>query len=177
MNNLVTAYAEDGGSENLTRVGINDDFNKPLCFTLLDSTRHSAHWPLSNQEALPRPSRLGFCQTRAAQWRIHIKGIGRKAVADAATILLKKISRDDLIVIISCVGEGALAVAVAERPDVGHGGTQLVVDRNVAVLVGFYTGRVKTQIIGIGAAADSEQYMGADDLLSSGLAVNADRDV
>jgi hypothetical protein len=37
VDDLVAADAEDGGPENLVRVGINDDFDKPLRLALLDA--------------------------------------------------------------------------------------------------------------------------------------------
>ena len=51
--------------------------------------------------------------------RIDVERIGRNAVADAARVVVEKIGGDDLEVIVGRVGEGAPAVAVAERPDPG----------------------------------------------------------
>jgi hypothetical protein len=115
MNDLVAADAENGGPENLVGIGIDDDFDKPLRLALLDGARHPAHWPPSNQDAPSRLPRLGFRETGTAERRVHIKGIGGKPVADAAAITVEKIGCDDLEVIIGGMGEGVLAVAVAER--------------------------------------------------------------
>ena len=62
------------------------------------------------------------------------------------------------------MGEGAFAVAIAQRPDAGDVGAQLVVDFDVAVAVGCDAGVFETEIGGVGAAADGEEQVGADDL-------------
>ena len=62
------------------------------------------------------------------------------------------------------MGESALAVAIAERPDAGHVRTQLVVDHDVAEFVGFDSGSVEAEIVRIGAPTDRQQRMRADDL-------------
>ena len=145
-------------------VGINDDFDKPLSFALLDGARHLAHWPPANQDAPSRLPRLGLRQTGTAERRINIKRIGGKPVADAAAIAVEEIGRDDLEVIIGSMGEGTLTIAVAERPDTGHTGAQLIVGHNKSALVDFDTSLVEAKIVGIRSPSNRQQRMGANDL-------------
>src|ERR1700730_5166262 len=164
VDDLVAAAAEDGGPENLLCVGIDDDFDEALRLSLLDGARHPSHWPSSDQDALSKMPCLGLRHTGATERWIYIKGIGGKTVADAAAIAIEKVGRDDLEVIVGRMGESALAVAVAERPDAGHVRTQLVVDHDVAEFVGFDSGSVEAEIVRIGAPTDGQQHMRADDL-------------
>jgi hypothetical protein len=60
---------------------------------------------------------------------------------------------DDFVVIVSRVGEGALAVDVAGCPDAGHAGAQLAVDLNITLVIGGHTGGIQPQVIGVGSSA------------------------
>ncbi|MFO1060379.1 MAG: hypothetical protein U1E53_25835 [Dongiaceae bacterium] len=62
------------------------------------------------------------------------------------------------------VGEGAAAIALAERPDALGRGPQLVVDRDVAAAVDRDAGPVEPEIAGVGRAPDGEQQVRADRL-------------
>ncbi len=68
-------------------------------------------------------------------------------------VAVEQIGGDDLEVVVGGVGEGAAAVAVAERPDARHVGAQLVVDGDVAARVGRDAGLVEPEIVGVRAAA------------------------
>ncbi len=61
------------------------------------------------------------------------------------------------------MGEGAPAVAVAERPDTRHRGLQLIVDLDIAALVGLHPGMVEPEIAGIGHASHRHQDMAGKD--------------
>ena len=164
VDDLVAADAEDRSTKYFLCVGINDEFDEALRLSLLDGARHPSHWPSSDQDALSKMPSLGLRHTGAAERWIYIKGIGGKTVADAAAIAIEKVGRDDLEVVVGGMGESALAVAVAERPDAGHARAQLVVDRDIAARVGFDAGSVEAEIVRIGAPTDGQQNMRADDL-------------
>ena len=59
-----------------------------------------------------------------------MRSLTRRALA------VEQVGGDDLVVVVRGVGEGAAAVDVAERPDAGDVGAQLVVDGDVAARVG-----------------------------------------
>jgi len=72
------------------------------------------------------------------------------------------------------VGEGSATVAVAEGVDAGDVGAELVVDEDVAVVVGGDVGVVEAQVLGVRGAADGEEDVRADDGRGVGSAVGAD---
>ena len=65
--------------------------------------------------------------------------------------LVEQVGGDDLEVVVGGVGEGAFAVAVAQGPDAGDVGAELVVDGDVAALVGDDAGFVEAEVVGVGA--------------------------
>jgi hypothetical protein len=151
-------------TENLLCVAIDDDFDEALRLSLLDGARHSGHRPPSDQDALPRLPSLGLRHTGATERWIYIKGTGGKTIADAAAIAIEKVGRDDLEVVVRCKGEGALSVAITKSPDAGHARAQLIVDSDIAARVGFDADPVEAEVVRIGAPADGQQHMRADDL-------------
>ena len=62
------------------------------------------------------------------------------------------------------MGEGAAAVAVAERPDAGDAGAELVVYCDESACVEGHAGLFKAEVVGVGSAADGEEDVGADAL-------------
>ena len=85
-------------------------------------------------------------------------------VADLAVLAVEQVGGDDLEVVVGGMGEGAAAVAVAERPDAGHVGGQGVVDGDVAARVGAHAGLVEAEVVGVRPAADRQQDVRADRL-------------
>ena len=68
-----------------------------------------------------------------------------------ALLAVEQVRGHDLEVVVGGVGEGAAAVAVAERPDARHVGRELVVDRDVAARVDRDAGLVEAEIVGVRA--------------------------
>ena len=62
-------------------------------------------------------------------------------------ISVKKICRDDLIIVVGSVRKGAAAIAVTQRPHAGHVRLQLVVNNDVAALVDRNSGAVEAQVL------------------------------
>ena len=131
---------------------------------------------------MPTSARLPDFRTSASvipalpQWRVDIKGIGRDAVAHAARIVIQQIGGDDFEIVVGRVGETAFSVTVAERPDAGYIGAQLIVYSDVTALVVLDAGPFQAQVIGIGPPADRQQQMGAVDLWCPFGAVHAGHD-
>src|ERR1700691_1820483 len=65
-------------------------------------------------------------------------------------VSVEKIVRNDLVVVIGSMRKGAAAVAVPQRPDTRHVGLQLIVDDDVAALVGRDPGPFETQVTCVG---------------------------
>ena len=75
------------------------------------------------------------------------------------------------------VGEGALAVAVAERPDARRSGLQLVIDDDVAALIAADSCFIETEIVGIRPTADGQQQMRASDFRGANGAIDLGDDL
>ena len=79
----------------------------------------------------------------AAERRIDIERVAQNAIAHAPPLAVQQICGDDLEVVIGRMGEGAAAIAVAERPDARHAGAQFVIDDDVAARVDLNPGLVE----------------------------------
>ena len=77
---------------------------------------------------------------------------------------VEQVGGDDLEVVVGGVGEGAAAVAVAERPDAGDVGGQALVDRDVAARVGRDAGASSAEVVGVRPPADGQQHVRSDGL-------------
>ena len=159
MNDLVAPGPEQRGAEDLLALGIGQHLHEPGCFAFFDGTADAGHRARRDQGGLAAVPYLGLRHSRPAERRIDIERIGRNAVADPARPAVEEVCRDDLEIIIGGVGEGAFAVAVAERPHPRHVRAQLIVDDYVASLVPRDPGRVEPEIVGVRATADREQQV------------------
>ena len=65
-------------------------------------------------------------------------------------VCVEQIIGDDLIVVVGSMRKAAAAVAVTQRPDAGHVGLQLIVNYDVAAMVGCDPGPVETQVLVLG---------------------------
>ena len=80
---------------------------------------------LADQRAQAGFADLGLAHADAAERRIGVQRVRRDAVgALAPGRCREQVVGDDLVVVVRGVGEGALAVAVAERPDARVAGAQ-----------------------------------------------------
>src|SRR5205085_7595719 len=119
---LVTASPEDRGAEDLPRLGIDDDLHEALCLAFLDRAPDAAHRPLRAEQGAAAGARLAVGHADTAERRIDVQGVANNAVADLARLAVEQIGGDDLEVVVGGMGEGAAAVALAERPDAWHVG-------------------------------------------------------
>ena len=69
--------------------------------------------------------------------------------------------------------EGAAAVRLPQRPDSGHVGSKLVIDRDETALVGRDAGLSQAEIVRVGRSSDGEQKVRAAHLLVTAFAVHA----
>ncbi len=75
--------------------------------------------------------------------------------------MLKQVGRHDLEIVIGSVGEGAPAVAVAERPNSFRTRPQLIIHPDITAPVRLHSRFFKAKIIGVWSPPYSEQDMGA----------------
>src|SRR5206468_4621265 len=95
-------------------------------------------------------SRLSYFAVRhaaAAQRRIDVQSVCLDSVGNAAMVSVEEILGDNLVVVVRSMRKSAAAVAVAQRPDAGHIGLQLIVNGDVAAVVGRNPSLVETQVV------------------------------
>ena len=61
-------------------------------------------------------------------------------------VSVEEIVRNDFVVVIGSMRKGATAIAVPQCPDAGHVGLQLIIDDDVAAVVGGNPGPVQSQV-------------------------------
>src|SRR4051812_5617321 len=132
VDRLITTHPQYRGPKDSLRLSVGDHLHEPLGFALLDRPPDPRHRTLRYEQRPARPARFGFGQPDAPERWINVEGIGGNTLAHSTVFTIEKIGRDDLIVVVGGVGEGAAAVAVAQGPDAGHIGGQAVVHPNVA---------------------------------------------
>src|SRR5262249_26227142 len=86
-------------------------------------------------------------------------------------VVIKETGGHDLVVVVRRVGETAFTVAIAQGPDAGHVGPQLIVDDNVAARVRLYPSVLQAQVIGVRPPTHRKQQMAAHNLAVAFLAI------
>ena len=132
VDRLVAPDAQDRGAEDGVAVAVDHHLHEALRLALLDRAADAGHRPAADPHRMALGARLGLGHADAAERRIDVEGVGRNAVAHPARRAVEQVRGDDLEIVVGGVGEGAAAVAVAERPDARDAGPQLVVDDDVA---------------------------------------------
>ena len=136
---------------------------KPCVSPFSTARDDSGHGALADQRSPAGLADFGLGHAGAAERRVDVQRVGGDAIADPARVVIEQVGGDDLGVVVRRVREGALAVAIAQRPDARDAGAQLIVDHDVAALVDCDAGLVEAEIVGIRAAADGEQQVRAAD--------------
>src|ERR1700684_782084 len=91
-------------------------------------------------------------------------------------VSVKKIVRNDLVVVIGSMRKGAAAVAVPQRPDAGHVGLQLIVNDDVAAVVSRNPSLVQSQVAGVGSTPHGQKNVSAYYFWRTFFACKADGD-
>lgn len=117
VDRLIAARPQDRGTEDQPAFSVDEDFHETSCFTLLDRSSDLRHRSKPDKQALACRLRLYLGQSDPAKGRIGKESVGGYPVTDSASILIEQIGRDNLKVIVGCVSERPLSVAVAQRPD------------------------------------------------------------
>src|SRR5260370_42238949 len=177
VNDLVAPGREQGGAEDLLAIDIGQYLHKPSRLAFFDGTTDAGHRARRDQGGFAAALYLGLRHSSPAERRIDIERVGGNAITDPARVPVEEVCGDDFEIIISGVGEGAFAVAVAERPHPFYVGAQLIVDENVAVLVLSDTGRVEPEIVGVRATADRQHQVRPTNFGWPLRAIEADEDI
>src|SRR5438093_138666 len=126
MDRFVATGAEDGGAQNFSSVRVDDDLHEALCFPFLDGTRNAAHEARADQEPPTAGARLHLGHSDAAERRIGVEGIAGYALVQTPRFAVEQVGGDDLEIVVGRVGEGAVAVALAEGPYPRYVGSKVV---------------------------------------------------
>ena len=117
MNDLVTPNSENRRAQGLVRLSVDQHLHEPLRLTLLDRPANSGHGSLRDEGWTLRLTDLALGRSDPPEGWVDVERVGRNAVAHTPRIIVQQVSGDDFKVVVRGVGEGALAVTVAERPD------------------------------------------------------------
>ena len=142
--------------------GVDEDLHEAFGFAFFDGAADLGHGASADEGGFAGFADFGLGEADAAERRVGVEAVAGDAVGDAAGIVVEQVGGDDLEVVVGGVGEGAASVAVAEGPDAGDVGAELVVDGDVAALVVGDAGFFEAEVVGVGAAADGEEDVGAD---------------
>src|SRR5208337_898759 len=91
-------------------------------------------------------------------------------------VCIEEIVGDDLIVVVGSMRKRAATVAVTQCPDAGHVGLQLIVNGDVAAMVGGNPSPVQTQVVRVGSASHGQKNMRTDYFRRTFFAFDADGD-
>src|SRR5690242_361473 len=158
---LVTADAEDRRTEDFLAAGVDEHLHEPLSFALLARPGHIDHGHLPDEDVVAIPPRLGLALAHTPERWVGEEGIDRYAVAHFAMRILQEIIGDDLVIVVSGMGEGPTPVTVTECINVLCGGLQRLIDLDVTTRIGLDAGLTQAQLFGVRHAADGEQHMRA----------------
>ena len=161
VDGFVSADAEDGGAEDLFGFGVGEDFHEAAGFALFDGAVHLGHGADAHERGAAALANFAFAHSDVGERRIGIEGPGGDAIGDAARLAIEEVGGGDLVIVIRGVGEGAVAIAIAQGPDVLHRGAELIVDFDEAVGIDLDAGLFGVERIRIRHAADGEEHVRA----------------
>ena len=175
VDDLVALDAEQRCAEDELAFGVDQHFHEALRLAALLGSADALHRHHADESRLAARAHLRLAHADPAERRVDEERIGAQAVADAALVAVEQVVGDDLVVVVRGVRERAAAVGVAERPDAGNAGAQLVVDDDVAARIEGDAGPVEAEVVGVGLAADRGKQMAAFDRRADGSAAPSPR--
>jgi len=162
VDGFVAAYSEEGGAEDLVGFGVYEGLHESEAFAFFEGAVDARHGADGDEGGLAGGANLGFGEADAGERRVAVHGVAGDAVGDSARVVVEEVGGYDLEVVVGGVGEGAAAVAIAKGVDAFYVGAELVVDCDVAFVVGGDAGFVETEVLGVGGATYGEEDVGAD---------------
>src|SRR6516225_9684658 len=169
-----TLDAENGGTENLSAVGVNNRLHESAALIDFQGACNVGHRHLRDANFLVPGASFGLGHTNAAKLWIDKNGVGNQASRGRSLALLDHVRADDAIVVEGNVRESWAAFDVAEHVDAASGCLQSIVCDDESVRICPDSGSGEIQRIGIRAAAGGNQQMGACDCLRPRLTLNVE---
>src|SRR3954468_15194103 len=174
LHHLVAARAEERRAEDAPALLLDVNLEEALRLALLERPRYALHRPLADASAQAGLADLALAHSHSPERRIGVERIDRDAIGPFAARVRKEVVRHDLVVVVRGMGEGALAVAVAQGPHVRIAGAERLVDLDIAALVLGNPGALEAEIVGVRHAPDREQQVRPADARFAFLAIDAD---
>src|SRR3954464_3343433 len=156
LHRLVAAGAQERRAEDAPALLLDVNLEKALRLALFDRPRDARHWPLADARPQAGFTDLRFAHSDAPERRVGIESIDRDAIGPFASGAREQVVRDDLVIVVRGMGEGALAVSVAERPVFLIAVSTPFFDLDIAALVRGDPGALESEIVGVRHAADGE---------------------
>ena len=120
---------------------------------------------------------LGQRHANAAERWVDVHGVRLDAVRHPARIVIQQVGRDDLVVVVGRMRERASPIAIAQGPDAGDVGAQLLIDADIPARISLNAGLVQAEIIGIGYTPHCQQQMRARHFTRAARAIQPDHHV
>src|SRR5580704_2228895 len=76
-------------------------------------------------------------------------------------VSIEEVVRDNLVVVVGSMREGAAAVAIPQCPDAGHVRLQLIINHYVAAVVGGNSSPVQSQVVRVGSTSHGQKNVSA----------------
>src|SRR5580704_14918104 len=77
-------------------------------------------------------------------------------------VSIEEVVRDNLVVVVGSMREGAAAVAIPQCPDAGHVRLQLIINHYVAAVIGGDSSPVQSQVVRVGDTSHRQKNVSAD---------------
>src|SRR5580692_6251278 len=77
-------------------------------------------------------------------------------------VSIEEVVRDNLVVVVGSMREGAAAVAIPQCPDAGHVRLQLIINHYVAAVIGGDSSPVQSQVVRVGDTSHGQKNVSAD---------------
>jgi len=146
VHDLVTTDPQYGG-EDLFGIRVHQNLDETIRLAALAGVTDAGHHALADQHPSTGFARLLFGDADATERRIGEQTVTEDPVRNTSWVVVEQVGSDDLVVVVRRVGEGALAVAVAQCPDAGNVGAQFIIDPHVAPLIDIAAGLLQSQIV------------------------------
>ena len=122
MDGLIASDAKNCCAQDRVGVAVDHDLHEPFRFAFFDCAADAGHWAPAYADRMALRPGFGLAKANPTEWRINIERVNGNAVAHLARGAVEQVRCGDLEIIVRSVGEGAAAVAIAERPDVRNAG-------------------------------------------------------
>ena len=141
-------------------------FIKPCVSAIVRVRSTALIGSVATRTSMPRRLGVAFVQADPGERRVREQAEGDEPVA-RGPVASRQVVADDPKIIEGDVGELGAAGALADRPDIGRGGLQAVVDVDVAARVHLDAGHFQANPCRVGRAPRRDQEVAAvEDLLA-----------